>query len=214
MKQSILLISIFLIVNNSLLTQPFTNINANLTDVTFSAAAWGDYDNDADLDLIIMGMDDSGTYYTKLYRNDGNDIFTEVQGLPFTDLAVGDIAFGDYDNDGDLDLLMEGATGSGSSFTRIYENKGNDSFTEASVSLEQLYDGAVSWMDYNNDGYLDIMYNGFDDVNGIYSAFVYSNNKDGSFTLQSSLNFPGVIKGIIKWADYDKDGDLDIVYTG
>jgi len=109
---------------------------------------------------------------------------------------------------------MEGATGSGSSFTRIYENKGNDSFTEASVSLEQLYDGAVSWMDYNNDGYLDIMYNGFDDVNGIYSAFVYSNNKDGSFTLQSSLNFPGVIKGIIKWADYDKDGDLDLVYTG
>ena len=210
----ILVISFFFIININLFAQPFTDINAGLTGVTFSSAAWGDYDNDSDLDLIIMGMDASSVYYTRLYRNDGNDTFTEVTGLPFSDLAIGDVAFGDYDNDGDLDILMEGADNSVSSFTRLYENKGNDSFTEAPVSLEQLYDGAVSWADYNNDGYLDIMYNGFDDVNGIYSAFVYQNNKDGSFTLQSSLNFPGVIKGVIKWADYDKDGDMDFLCTG
>lgn len=208
------LITTFLFIDQYSVSQTFIDINAGLTDVTFSSAAWGDYDNDADLDLIIMGMDASNNYHTIFYKNQGNDIFIEVTGLPFTNLAVGDVAFGDLDNDGDLDLLMEGATNSGSSFTRIYENKGNDTFSEVSVSLEQLYDGAVSWADYNNDGYLDIMYSGFDDVNGIYSAFVYSNNKDGSFTLQTSLDFPGAIKGNIKWADYDKDGDMDLLYTG
>jgi len=215
MKPYIILVIFFsLFTINFLEAQPFVNLNANLTGVSFSSAAWGDYDNDSDLDLIILGMDDSENYRTILYKNEGNDIFSEVTGLPFTDLAVGDIAFGDYDNDGDLDLLMQGANGSGSSFTRLYENKGSDTFSESPVSLVQLYDGAVSFADYNNDGYLDIMYNGFDDANGIYSAFVYSNNKDGLFTLQSSINLPGVIKGNIKWADYDNDGDLDFFCSG
>jgi len=135
MKPYIFLIYFFLFVNNYLDAQPFVNVNANLTNVTFSSAAWGDYDNDSDLDLIIMGMDASENYSTKLYKNEGNDIFTEVAGLPFTNLAVGDVAFGDYDNDGDLDLLMQGATSSGGSFTRLYENKGNESFSEPPFPL-------------------------------------------------------------------------------
>ena len=201
-------------ITGNLYSQSFTDIGADLTNVTFSAAAWGDYDNDSDLDLIIMGMDASEDYITKLYRNDGTDIFTEINDLPFPDLAVGDVAFGDYDNDGDLDILIQGALSSVSSFTGLYQNKGNDEFTEAPVSLVQLYDGAVSWADYNNDGYLDILYSGFDDVNTVYSSYVYQNNKDGTFTLQSSIELPGVIKGVVKWADYDKDGDMDFLLTG
>jgi len=195
-------------------SQQFTNINANLADLTFSAAAWGDYDNDNDLDLIILGMNAGSTYETKLYRNDGGDVFTEVADLAFPALAVGDVAFGDYDNDNDLDIVIMGASGSGSSFTRIYENKGLDEFSEAPVTLEQLYDGAVSWCDYNNDGFLDLMYSGFDDALGVYSTYTYKNNKDGTFTEEASIVLPGVIKGVIKWADYDKDGDYDFLFTG
>jgi len=214
MKQSIAFLILFIALSTTICAQPFTNINAGLTDVTFSAAAWGDYDNDNDLDLIILGMDAGASYFTKLYRNDGNDLFTVISGLPFTDLAVRSPSFGDYDNDGDLDLLMMGANNSGSGFIRIYENKGNDTFTEVSVVLEQMYDGAVSWCDYNNDGYLDLMYSGFNEVNVSYNTYVYKNNQDGTFTEQTSIDLPGVIKGTIKWADYDNDGDFDFLFTG
>ncbi|MBN2054237.1 VCBS repeat-containing protein, partial [bacterium] len=80
----------------------FTIVSAGLVDAENSSVAWGDYDGDSDLDLVVAGYTGS-TRVTTVYANDGG-VFTDiVAGLPGT--YYGDTDWGDFDNDGDLDLL-------------------------------------------------------------------------------------------------------------
>lgn len=83
--------------------ETFTDINANLIGVCASSFAWGDYDNDGDLDILLMGSIGSA-YITNVYRNDSNDIFSDINA-ELIGIEYGNVAFGDYDNDGDLDIL-------------------------------------------------------------------------------------------------------------
>ncbi|MEM7537240.1 MAG: VCBS repeat-containing protein, partial [Chloroflexota bacterium] len=83
----------------------FVDISAGLTGVYRSSVAWGDYDNDGDLDILITGNDGS-TYLSKVYRNDAG-VFVDISaGL--TGVYRSSIAWGDYDQDGDLDILLTG----------------------------------------------------------------------------------------------------------
>ncbi len=209
---AIFLLAVAIAIPDISISQPFTDINANIAYVAFSQAGWADYDNDGDLDILVFGMNAASTYETHLYRNDGNDTFTEISPSPFIDVALGSFSWADYDNDGDLDLLIQGADNSISAVTKLYQNKGNDVFTEVSTGIIQVYDGSVRWADYNNDGYVDMLVNGFDDEQ--YVAKIYRNNQDGTFSEETSANLTGAIKSSIEWADYDKDGDMDFVFTG
>jgi len=76
--------------------------------------AWGDYDNNGALDILLAGWSTSG-HVTRVYRNDGGSFSDANAGLP--GFSHGDVAWGDYDNDGDLDILLAGAQ-----ITRIYRN--------------------------------------------------------------------------------------------
>ncbi len=190
--------------------QGFTDIEAGLTGLHFSDAAWGDYDGDGDLDLLIAGLDSSENGVTRLYRNEGDDQFSAVEGLPFPGTFVGDFCWGDYDNDGDLDLLIQGYTNS-TEITAIYENLGGDEFIESDVELPVLTDGSVSFADFNNDGYPDLLLAGFDGDGNV--AFLYENEGDATFS-ETGIQLPGAIKSCYEWGDYDNDGDLDIFING
>lgn len=151
---------------------PITKIYRNNGDNTFSdqtsiplaqcsgTCAWGDYDNDGDLDFILSGrLEQIDHRITKIYRNDGNNTFTEQTAIPIVGLESSSVSWGDYDNDGDLDILISGWTGSPSleALTKIYRNNGNSSFTEQSIPLIGVYGMSSSkWVDYDNDGDLDI----------------------------------------------------------
>jgi hypothetical protein len=68
------------------------------------SCCWGDYDNDGDLDLYIVGLNAVGN---SLYRNEGNGAFTLVdERCRSAGTDSMDACFGDYDNDGDLDLAV------------------------------------------------------------------------------------------------------------
>jgi len=164
MKKTILVLLVSLCMSVATFAQGFTNINAGLTGLHWSDVAWGDYDNDGDLDVIITGLDSGNNAATKLYKNEGNDSFTEVSGLPIPGTFIGDVAWGDFDGDGDLDIIIQGYT-TASQITTLYENKGNDTFTDTGIVFPALADGSVSFTDFNNDGHLDILVVGFD---GIY----------------------------------------------
>jgi hypothetical protein len=87
---------------------------------------WGDFDGDGDPDLIVLGDDGSsfGSETAFLYRNDGSGGFTETLGTgsDLIQVSGGAIAAGDYDGDGDLDVVLSGRSSSGTRLTQASEN--------------------------------------------------------------------------------------------
>ena len=78
----------------------------SLAGVYRGSVAWGDYDNDDDLDILLTGADEN-TYIAKIYQNTGSG-FGKVYAGNLTGVRLSDVAWGDYDNDGDLDILLTG----------------------------------------------------------------------------------------------------------
>ncbi len=184
----------------------------SLAGVQYSCVAWGDYDNDRDLDILLTGSLGNGNPVSKIYKNNGNGTFTEQTSISLTGVQNSSVAWGDYDNDGDLDILLTGHTGN-VGVSKIYKNNGDGTFTEqTSISLTNVYSGSSAWGDYDNDGDLDILLTGFKSGDGV--SKIYKNNGDGSFTEQTSIYLEGVWNSSVAWADYDNDGDLDILLAG
>ncbi len=195
---------IFFMTANSGHAQTFTEISAGLPPVYSSAAAWGDYDNDGDLDILLTGTNDTDRY-ARIYRND-NGSFVDISA-PLTGISSGMVTWGDYDNDGDLDILLTGRTS-----TKVYRND-RGTFVNINANLPVVEQSAAAWGDYDNDGDLDILLIGT--TNGAPSgalARIYRN--DGGKFSDISAGLTPVYFGSVLWGDYDNDGDLDILMGG
>ncbi|HRP00719.1 MAG TPA: FG-GAP-like repeat-containing protein, partial [Flavobacteriales bacterium] len=157
---------------------------------------WTDWDNDGDQDLFIAkcGCDP----VDQIMRNNGNGTFTEMNAaLGFADSHQSwSSAWGDFDNDGDTDVLV-GASSSG--YHKLMRNNGDGSFTNitAGSGIDTFNGQSIEWTthDYDNDGWLDIHGGGA----------ILKNNGDGTFVV--SNNVPG--NGPV--ADLNNDGFLDVV---
>jgi hypothetical protein len=177
-----------------------------------------DYDDDGRLDLFVTsngGFTPSGQGEDNaLYHNDGPGGFTKLtnaqDGIPLHDGGFSrGCAWGDYDNDGHLDLFVAGRT------NLLYHNKGDGTFEKIN-SGEMVNDVTLnesigcSWVDYDNDGYLDLFVVNVSDKN-----FLYHNNGNGTFTKVNSgslVNDDPTLSHIdAAWADYDNDGFMDVV---
>ena len=76
-----------------------------------------------------------------IYRNNGNNTFTEQTGSVLIGVSNSSVAWGDYDNDGNLDILLTGKNSEGTIISKIYHNNGNNSFTEDTrVVLTGVYE--------------------------------------------------------------------------
>jgi hypothetical protein len=183
--------------------QSFVNINAELTGLSNCSAAWGDYDNDMDLDLLVSGESTNGNSYLKLYRN-SDGMFEEV-ATNFIGLKNGSVKWGDYDNDGDLDILATGNNVEEKSF--IYKNE-DGNFIEIDPGF--AYFGAfshASWGDFDNDGDLDVF------ITGNWNSKLYRNQGQDVFS-DTGYDFIPLNSSRACWGDIDKDGDKDILLTG
>jgi hypothetical protein len=186
----------------------FTSVAHPFPDCYLGAVAWGDYDNDGDLDVVISGTSSGGALVASLWRNDGGAFTDAGANLPGMDLGFA--VWGDYDNDGDLDLLFGGNSNDGF-ITRIYRNDGGV-LVDANAGLQPLLWSSAAWGDYDNDGDLDCMVAGYDAVAQVKRSILYR-NQEGTF-VDSGSTFHNVFLGTVSWADYDNDGDLDLLVAG
>jgi hypothetical protein len=149
----------------------FTDVTAASgigADCCTTVASWADYDNDGDLDLYVGRYLDPRTkipttFYARngepnqLYRNEGGGKFTNVTeqaGVGEVGLCLGSV-FGDYDNDGYVDLYVINDFGR----KTLYRNNRNGTFTDVTVKSGTLDYGAgmsAAMGDYDNDGDLDL----------------------------------------------------------
>src|SRR5262249_37188244 len=140
----------------------FSDSGAALQGLLSAAAAWGDYDNDGYLDLVIAGQN-SSTPQTMLYHNNGNGTFSSISAGG-ANVQGPALAWADYDSDGYLDLLLAGnSNGSlNSPVAKLYHNNGNGTFSDSGAALQALASGAAAWGDYDGDGDLDLLLSGQD----------------------------------------------------
>ncbi|MEQ9442911.1 MAG: Ig-like domain-containing protein, partial [Cyclobacteriaceae bacterium] len=190
-----------------------------------SDAAWADYDNDGDQDLLIVGERDYYDAVALLYENMDGTGFTKVQSVPFEGVTDASIAWADYDNDGDQDVAINGLfegyefdyeTGRINNIyeyrTRLYKNSGNKTFTKVNnVSLIGVRDGDIAWADHNNDGYQDLMIVGFEDI---HVARLYQYSGNDTFSEVFGGTFRGMHVSDIAWEDYNQDGFQDVLIVG
>lgn len=212
-----------------------------------SGAAFADYDNDGDIDLYVVNnpgpLDAEITGASPgnlLYRNNGDGTFTDVTAAA----GVGDrgygmgCVFGDYDNDGDLDLYV---TNYGSNV--LYRNNGDGTFTDVTVEAgvgETRWGTGAAFGDYDNDGDLDLYVPNYIDhdldklaeaqkISQQYGQSVprilnphsfepqdnvlYRNNGDGTFTdvtAELGVESHGGRSLQAIFTDFDLDGDLEL----
>jgi hypothetical protein len=196
--------------------------SGEFADITESAGMYGrpklqaflDADNDARMDVLFIASDSADEANSTLFLNKGNGLFAaQPLGLEgITDPTCFGIA--DVDGDGYLDLYV--GQGSGQAHNVFINNHRGSFARDTSVIQFPSQSGPVTaaeWADVNNDGYPDLFISAGDGS----IAMVLRHRRDGGFApafpigdTTSVAGSRGRIAGC-SWADYDNDGDLDLL---
>jgi len=187
--------------------------NISLQGVISGDAAWGDFDNDGDPDLLLTGGDVAGNRFTYLYRNRQTDFALNVanfQVLP--QMSESAAEFGDFDNDGDIDLALMGQV-SGDRRTLLFRND-DGQFVKIESGLVHTDNGDLAWGDIDNDGDLDLALAGQQSDAGAAAVDIYRNAPVGTLTADTGSTLPSLLASDVSWGDYDSDGDLDLAAAG
>jgi hypothetical protein len=217
-----------------------------IIDSVLGGVALLDYDNDGYLDIFFtngaqipsLGKD-SSAFYNRLYHNNHDGTFTDVTaraGVRGEGYSMG-VAVGDYDNDGWDDIYVTGVN-----HNILYHNNGNGTFSDVTARAavagtsggKKQLSVSAAWLDYDNDGYLDLFVTNYLDwtaenskvcgapgkrlscppsLYGGEASILYHNNGDGTFSDVSTATGIGaqIGKGMgVAIADYDGDGWMDI----
>jgi uncharacterized protein (TIGR02145 family) len=190
----------------------FTHIGG-YTDEKISSS-FCDYNNDTYIDFLAAELDIFPCGISTLFTNNGitfDSSYFELQCCSTVRMA-----WGDYDNNGSQDVIIEKWNDpplmSNFPITLLFRNDNKSgSFTDCNENIPDMYGGSVDWGDFDNDLDIDLLITGIDD-NGNKETFVFRN--DNGELRKMDINLGKISDGEAVWADYDSDGDLDIVMSG
>jgi hypothetical protein len=172
-------------------------------------ATFADIDNDGDLDAFVVNW---YNHNNLMYTNNGDGTFNKIAvGAAVTDAGYSETAaWADYDMDGLVDLYVTNSAGNKKNF--LYHNEGNGQFTRiegGDIVNDAFFSRNISWADIDNDGDLDAFVTNEEAQN----EQLYRNDGQGNFTKVSTgdLVNDGGHTMSSSWADFDNDGDLDVV---
>lgn len=171
--------------------------------------SWIDYDSDGRQDLLILGNNINGSDFARLYHNTGGS-FEDVSSLipTGTSLATGQIAPGDFNNDGYTDFAIYGLGSKFGTTLKLFYNNQGAGFIDTTSMLSNLNisqtDMGISWGDYDNDTRLDLFINGNLYHNDYYGFSDVTDQVPG-------LSAIDVNSG--SWLDFDNDGWRDLLVT-
>ena len=184
---------------------------------------WGDYDNDGDIDCYVAGKP------SRLYRNDGNNVFTPyLKGDigPDADTRGWAASWADVNNDGYIDLFVthpKGFVGAGPTPSHFYINNTDGTFTENfdyEFSQELAPYTVATWYDYDFDGDVDLFIgcgpaqNGLSAVDRLYKNMFKETGTASFERIDTSPIATDLQDGQVwNFIDYDNDGDLDAFVT-
>lgn len=208
----LLLVLFTVLILQSSFSQPlFTKVtaanNPAVNDTAESTGvSWVDFNNDGYLDLFVSNGN-VVSQNNSLYMNDRSGGFIKITtGSVVNDggTSIGG-TWGDYNNDGNLDLFVTNRNNFGNF---LYLGNGDTTFTKITTGaiVTDMFNGNSSgWIDFNRDGFLDIMV-----VNFTQNDVLYLNNGSPGFTFTkidtaAFLNDGGNFSIIGQWADYNND---------
>lgn len=171
-----------------------------------SSVAWGDWEGDGDLDLVVGNIDQPN----RVYENEGgsliNDPGDNLGWISPDSEATYSVAWGDYDNDGDLDL----AVGNNGQISRVYETEGETLINDPDnnygwISLVPEATHSVAWGNVDDDDYLDLA------VGNRWGPIRLYRNSGGMLPDNAGWSSTeGDATSSLVWGDYDSDGDIDL----
>lgn len=192
----------------------FSDLNAGLLGTYFSAIKVFDANADGNPDILVTGLSTNYIPETKLYINSGRETFTE-KPTTLPGIYISSIDTMDINGDGYPDLLISGTNYSRIPTLIIYTNDGSGNFTIQENGFTGIYNGNSKFIDYNNDGLIDIFSIGRN-ANNENTVLLYKKNSNGTYTLdtENSASITAVYMSKGQWFDYDNDGDMDLLTIG
>jgi hypothetical protein len=221
------------------------SFDAGVADVAVNSSgpSFIDYDNDGDIDIYVNTEYHGENQGNRLFENDGSGYFIDVAVERGVDnkYALGrGASWGDYDNDGDMDLIVSNLPSSGGTkippttlFKNLLIETGSANFRNATIESNLFRanvkedreiggigntGAGVAWADYDNDGDLDLYWKCADyDIDNA----LFRNNGDGTFTDVTEEAGAGIIdlvaeagsQGSPNWTDVNQDGWIDLLVT-
>jgi len=171
------------------------------------SGVWFDADGDGAQDLLVM----HGNAWPRLYHNNRDGTLTPVEAASLASAGGdGTAAVGDFDNDGRLDLFItRGSIGKTSLLRNMGDGPFEDVTSNAGISRPIGSWPNGSWVDYDNDGWLDLAVTSYD------ANALYRNRGDGTFHLvdTGNLRTDGENTVTAAWGDYDDNGFPDLLLS-
>lgn len=172
------------------------------------SSVWADVDSDGALDLLVCNNAYAGPDVSFFYKGDGKGRFTRMTGeIAERKSSTGGAYFGDLDGDGRPDLFMPNNSGK----SALFHNAGAWKFLPGSVNgldLNPFPVSGCSWVDYNNDGLLDLSM--VCAQGGTALLFKNVGGRLEPAELGDAALF-STNSGLLQWGDLDNDGDLDCI---